>query len=292
MHRICVCLLAVITASAWAQGGKAPARAGGKAKRMVAENAPLPDPMELMQRAINNEKKLAAEQERYECRVTQEAVETDSRGNPKHTDSEVDEQFFVNGIEIDRTLAKNGKDLTREQTKKEDERVMKQTLRYTNQAKAQKEADKQNQEVLDLMAAMMLTNGRREPGNGHSVLDYDIVPDPEFQAKNLSQRFARVMQGTVSIDEATGELIDLNIRSVRDLKLAGGVLASLHKGFWLHIHDHPQPDGVWLTDLAEGSGDARAALFFHPYFRFRVTTGDCHLYTATAKQVGKVTVVQ
>lgn len=45
-------------------------------------------------------------------------------------------------------------------------------------------------------------------------------------------------------------------------------------------------DGVWLTDLGEGSSDAQAALFFHPYFRFKRTAGNYHLYTATAVQVG------
>jgi hypothetical protein len=96
------------------------------------------------------------------------------------------------------------------------------------------------------------------------------------------------MQGTMSVDEESGELIDMNIKSVQDLKIAGGVLANLHKGFWIHVHDQPQPDGVWLTDLTEGSGDARAALFFHPYFRFKETIGNCHLYTATANQSPEV----
>ena len=57
-------------------------------------------------------------------------------------------------------------------------------------------------------------------------------------------------------------------------------------------HDQPQPDGVLLTDLVEGSGDARAALFLHPYFRFKETTDNCHLYTATATQVGPAQVVK
>ena len=138
------------------------------------------------------------------------------------------------------------------------------------------------------MQAMMLANGHREMVNGRSVLFYDIVPNPKFQARNMDQRFARVMQGTVSIDEETGEVIDFNVKSVEDLKIGGGVVADLHKGFWLHIHNQPQADGVWLTDLAEGSGDARAAIFFHPYFRFRQTTNNCRLYTATATQVGPI----
>lgn len=252
-----------------------------------APNAPLPSPTELLQRAVANQKELAAERERYECRVTDQIVQTDKSGNVKKNRTEVKDLFYVNGIPIERTLAKNGRDLSPDEVKKQDERVMKETLKYSNAATAQKQTAKQDQEVEDILAAMMLTDGRRRFVDGRSVLDYNVVPNPKFHAKNLNQRFATVMQGTVAIDEQTGVVIDFNVRSVADLKIGGGVLANLHKGFWIHIHNHDEPDGVWLTDLAEGSGDARAALFFHPYFRFKETTGDCHLYTATAAQVGE-----
>ena len=255
-------------------------------------NDPLPDPHELLQRALANQKKLAAEQERYECRVTTHSIQTDKNGKVKKDETEVDDQFFVNGMEIDRTLSKNGKELTGDDARKENDRVMKKTMKYSDKAYAAKQEAKQNQEVEDFLAAMQLENGRRAIDNGRSVLFYDIVPNPHFEAKNLNQKFATVMRGTVQVDEKTGEMIDLNIKSVQDLKLAGGLLANLHKGFWLHVHQSAQPDGVWLTDLAEGSGDARAMLFIHPYFRFKSTTDSCHLYSATAQQVGGATVVK
>lgn len=254
--------------------------------QMPSADAPLPSPTELLQRALANQKKMAAERERYECRVADQVVETDKNGDVKREQSDVNDLFYVNGVPIERLLQKNGKDLSPGEAKKQDERVMKQTLKYSNAATAEKETNKQEQEVEDFLAAMMLVNGRRRLVNGRSVLDYEIVPNPHFQAKNLDQRFAAVMKGTVSIDEQSGVIIDFNVKSVADLKIGGGVLADLHKGFWVHLHDHAQPDGVWMNDLAEGSGDARAALFFHPYFRFKETTGDCQLYTATAQQVG------
>lgn len=260
------------------------------AEQNPALNAPLPDAHELLQRALSNEKKLAAEQERYECRVTSEAIQTDKNGKVKKDETEVDDQFFVNGMEIDHVLSKNGKELTGEEARKENDRVMKKTVKYSDKSYAAKQQAKQNQQVEDFLAAMQLENGHREIVNGRSVLFYDIVPNPHFDAKNLNQRFATVMRGTVQVDEKTGEMIDLNIKSVQDLKLAGGLLANLHKGFWLHVHQQPQPDGVWLTDLAEGSGDARAMLFIHPYFRFKETTDSCHLYSATAQQVGQAVV--
>ncbi len=257
-----------------------------------ASNAPLPNASELLQRALANERKLAAEREKYDCRITDRTIETDSQGNTRKDTSVVSDLFYVNGIPVERTLQKNGKDLSADDQRKQDDRVMKETLKYSNQANAQKEEDKQNQELEDFMQAMMLANGRRETVNGRSVLFYDIVPNPKFEAKNLNQHLAKVMQGKVSIDEQTGELIDINVTSVADLKIGGGLVANVHKGLWLHIHNQPRPDGVWLTDLAEGSGDARAALFLHPYFRFKETADNCHLYTATATQVGPVQVVK
>ena len=255
-------------------------------------NAPLPNASEILQRALANEHKLAAEREKYDCRITEHAIETDSSGNTKKDTSTVSDLFYVNGIPIERTLQKDGKDLSADDQRKQDDRVMKETMKYSNQANAQKEEDKDNQELEDFMQAMMLANGHRQIVDGRSVLFYDIVPNPKFDAKNINQHLAQVMQGKVSIDETTGEVIDINVTSVADLKIGGGLVANVHKGLWLHIRNQPRPDGVWLTDLAEGSGDARAALFLHPYFRFKETADNCHLYTATAAQVGPAQVVK
>lgn len=258
----------------------------------VAPLPALPNASEILQRALANERKLADERERYECRVTTTAIETDSSGRTKKNNTEVKDQFFVNGIAIERTLQKNGKDLTPDESRKEDDRVMKETLKYSNQATAQKEENKQNQELGDFMEAMMLANGRREFTNGRSILFYDILPNPHFAARNMDQRLAQVMQGKISIDEPTGEPVDINVKSVADWKIGWGLLANVHKGLWLHIHNHPEADGVWLTDFAEGSGDIRAALFLHPYIHFKEVTDNCHLYSATATQVGPAQVVK
>jgi hypothetical protein len=252
----------------------------------------LPNAVELLQRSLASERKLAAEQERYECRITDENVMTDNKGRVKKTLTEVKDQFYVNGIPIERLLKKNGKDLSPGEVKKQDARVMKETLKYSNQKTAKKEDDKQAQQMVSFMEAMMLANGHRERVNGRSVLFYDIVPNPKFQAKSIYQRMAQALLGKVSIDEKSGEMIDVDVHSVADLKLAGGLLANIHKGFWIHAHNQLQPDGIWLNDLAEGSGDARAALFFHPYFRFKETTDGCHLYSTSAAQSGPAQVLK
>ncbi len=245
--------------------------------------APLPDPHELLRRAIANDRKLAEARERYSCRVENKTALTDSKGNVKHTNTEVKQQFYVNGIEVDRTLMRDGKELNADQVKKEDERVMKETLKYSNPQNAKKETDKRDSEIEFALSSMELINGRRSEMNGRSVLSYDVTPNPKAPASTTGQKLAQAMTGTVQIDEGTGEIIDLNLRSVKDVKIAGGMIANLHKGLWIHVHNKEQKDGVWLTELAEGSGDARAALFLHPYFRFRQTTSDCQYYSTTAE---------
>ena len=57
----------------------------------------------------------------------------------KKTSSVVQEQFFVNGIPIERTISRNGKDLSPDQVKKQDERVMKETLKYSNAGHGEEE---------------------------------------------------------------------------------------------------------------------------------------------------------
>ena len=131
-------------------------------RKHPAPNAPLPNANELLQRALANERKQAAEREKYDCRITDRTIETDSKGNTKKDTSVVSDLFFVNGIPVERTLQKDGKDLTADDQHKQDDRVMKETLKYSNQANAQKEEDKDNQELEDFMQAMMLANGHRE----------------------------------------------------------------------------------------------------------------------------------
>ena len=54
----------------------------------------------------------------------------------KKTTTEVKDLFFVNGIPVERMLQKDGKDLSADEARKQDDRVMKETVKYSNQAAA------------------------------------------------------------------------------------------------------------------------------------------------------------
>jgi len=250
----------------------------------TTRQTPLPSVVELKQRVLANLKKSQAEQERYVCRTTSENDITNRNGNIKSREVKQYDMFFVNGQEIHELTSKNGKPLSASDQKKESERVQQQIKKNSDEQYIA-HRDAENEKQLDVLLRMVrFTNGRRIDAGGRPTLLYDLSGDPNVRPKGMEETFLHNMAGTIQIDEATGELVDLNARLGHDVKLAGGLLANLHKGFWIHVRQHRYPDGVWLTALAEGTGDARAALFFHPYFRFKQEMDDCALTTVTTTE--------
>jgi hypothetical protein len=247
-------------------------------------NAPLPSASELKKRVLANLKRSEAEQERYVCKTVDESVETDKNGNLKKRRVEGRDMFFVNGQEIDELTSKNGKPLNADQQKKEEKRVKKKIEKDSDMKYvAKKDAD--NEKQLDMLLHMLrYTNGHRVDRDGRSTLSYDLSGDPSVHPKSVEETFLHDMMGTIEVDEKTGELVDLNARLDHDVKIGGGLVANLHKGFWIHVRQQRYPDGVWLPELLEGNGDARAALFFHPYFRFSDTMNGCALTSVTTSQ--------
>ncbi len=244
-----------------------------------SQEKPLPDAQHLLDRALQNEKRLEDEQERYSCKVRSEMVQTDNKGKVKKTEIKEEEQFFVNGHEIDRTLTKNGQPLDAKAAKKEDERVTKEAEKYSD-PKQRTKADNENQKQIEAaLRIIRLSEERRATVNNRATIFFHIEGNPNAQPKDLQERGMQAAVGTMALDEETGELLDLDIKTNKDVKVAGGLVGSLHKGFALHVRQAPQPDGIWLTELVEGTGDARLALFVHPYFHFKIANSGCQLYT-------------
>jgi hypothetical protein len=249
-----------------------------------AKVEPLPDARQLIDRAVASEKATYEARENYLCLLHSQQDDLDSHGNVKKKNSEELEEFFVNGHQIDRTLAKDGQPLSASDAHKEEERVDKDVKKYSDPSQKQKLESEEQKRVESVLRMMQFQNERRETVNGRPTILFDISGNMAAQPTDLDDRFVQAMQGTLQLDEASGQLVDLNIHSVKDVKIAGGLIANLHAGFQLHLHQHLHPDGVWLPDLAEGSGDARAALFLHRDFRFRQVQDNCHLYGVSTTQ--------
>lgn len=245
------------------------------------EPKPLPAVAELRARAVLNAEKTSEARERFLCRLRVSNEELDSKGRVKKTETEEREVFFVNGKEIGQTISRDGRPLTPGEQHKQDESVRKQI-----EAATKKKRETGQLRIADLLKLATLTNERRVMVSGRPTIVFDVVPDPHSKSNDLAGRFVADMAGTVSIDEATGILQDANVRGVNDVKVGGGLVANVHKGFSLHLVTAPQLEGVWLLKTIDGQGDARVGLLVHTGGRFHQETESCRLFNVNSEQKG------
>ena len=245
---------------------------------------PLPDPAQLKQRALANMKRAEKDLERYECIVHDESDELNGGGGVKRHRSSEKEQFFVNGRQVSHMLRRDGQPLSGGDAKKEQERVDREVKRFSDPTQVTKAEEESERQADMFLRAQRFANGHREVREGRSTVVYDMSGDPNFHPTKVEERFAQAASGRVWIDEESGAPAELRLQLDHDVKLGGGLLANIHKGFWVHMVQQRQADGVWLTKLVEGSGEARAALFFHPRIRFKQATDKCHLFSVDTQQ--------
>lgn len=249
-------------------------------------SAALPNVEQLRQRAIASYARTAEARERYLCRETITSNELDGKGNVKKTERLERESFFVHGHQINQTLAKDGKPLSEGEQRKQAEMVRKEI------EEAMKPGSKKHLEgeirTAEFLKLSRLTNGRRVTVAGRPTIVFDAAGNEDTKANSIVARFVQAMAGTVSVDEQTGNAQDINMRGIKDVKVGGGLVANVHKGFQLHVLIAPQPDGVWLLDRVYGSGDARVGLFMHPSARFEQKTEGCKLSNVTSDSVEKM----
>ncbi len=246
-------------------------------------NKPLPDPSQLRARSraslLQSEKDL----EKYSCTVLQKQQELNDNNTVKKEKSVLKERFYVNGIQLEHVLERDGVALKGREARKEQEHVDNDVRRFSDPKQAQGELNRsENQEDL-FLRALRFTNGRRETRGNRSLVVYDLSGDPNFHPKKIEEKLAVAVVGTVWVDEETGQPVELKFRTDKDVKLIGG-FANLHKGFQLHILRQRQPDGVWMNKSMDGTGDARAFFFYHPRFRFSEDVSSCHLFSVETQQ--------
>jgi hypothetical protein len=249
-----------------------------------ASNPPIPDGSDMKQRVLKSLRQSEKALENYSCIVRDQSDEFKSDGSTKRHRSSVKEQFFVNQVQIDHTLERDGKPLNPSEAKKEQEKVDKEVKKYSDPEQAQKLQAHDEKQADIFLRALQLTHGKREQRAGRNTLVYDLSGDPHFHPKKLEERFAQALVGTIAIDEQSGTPVDIRFETTRDVKIGAGLLANLHKGFWLHVVQQREPDGVWLTKEVRGSGDARAALFMRARFQFQEELDKCHLFSVNTQQ--------
>lgn len=191
-------------------------------------STPLPDIESLLTRVRARYDALESLRKNYICTMTQVADEFSSDGSKKtHTDQY--QAFYVGNNLVLQHITHDGKPLSPDDTKKEQDRVDKQV------AKLKSRENKPPKDEVRLSASGLLkvatfSNPRREVLDGRPTLVFDYKGDPHAHAKDLGEQIMRQLAGTLWVDEHDVAIVRLNGILQENFHVGGGLLVNIRKG--------------------------------------------------------------
>ena len=258
----------------------------------VEATVPLPDVSGLLHDVERNADAMEKMRRDYTYHVRVEEQDLDGQGNVKKTKVTDSESVSTDDVRVDRVVARDGKALTPEETKKESERVDKEVEKgKERRAKLEGKGaatDSRGDQVLTLSRILELgafSNERRVDMDGRPVIVVDYAGDPKAKTESRFETIFRDLVGTVWIDEKDHELVQVQGHFLNDFKIGGGLIADVRKGTsfsgkWAKVNGE-----VWLPVEYSGEGKARILLFVGFNGRMRLVTSDYKKFRASATMV-------
>lgn len=275
-----------------------PAKAEDPAKTEDVER-PLPDIPTLMRAVEANQKAAEAIEKDYLYRSVQTAVESDSHGGVKKTETKEYDIFWVEGVPVHRLVKKNGQELSPEEQKKENEQIDKEVAKAREKrAKADAkgtETDPRGNELITVSRLLELgsfTNPRRVQLNGRDTIAVDYAGDPKAKTRNRGEEVIRDMVGTAWVDEQDRVLVKAQGHFLNNFKVGAGMVVNIQKGTSFSMEQRKVNGEVWLPALLEGQGSARVLLVLNFNGSIRAVESDYRKFKATSTILPGISTVE
>jgi len=280
MGQRCLPLLLCLTlASAAAQQPATP----------VPEAQPFPPTTALLLDVERNQRAAEAANRDYTYHVHLEQQELDRNGKLKKTSTIDSESLTIDGIRVNRVVARDGKPLTPNQAQKESDHIDKQVAKakeHREQRAAEgRPTDARGDDLLTVSRILELgafSNPRRIDLNGRPTLVLDYAGDPSAKTHNDAEKAFRDLVGTVSIDEQDRVLVRGEGHFLHDFKIGGGLVLNIHQGFSFDFTATHITDNIWLPAAINAQGSARLLLFDSINGRFHLVTSDYRKFHPTS----------
>src|SRR5882672_7448345 len=222
----------------------------------------LPDLRALFKEIDENQKATDKIRENYAGSQSEEEMEFEGDGRVKKREASEYTFFYLNGHEVTTLVKKDGKELSAEDQKKENDKTRKrieelQKREAKKEAKEEKarqegkEEDKDEPGIEVFLRACQFVNPRRERFRGLDVLVFDFEPNPDFKPRKLVEKIVQKLAGVVWVDEKAHQVARLEAYFVGDVKIGGGLLANLQKGTSFVFEQAFVNNEVWLPTYGE-----------------------------------------
>jgi hypothetical protein len=222
------------------------------------EPAALPDAATMLREVEAHQKQLDKIREDYTFRAVQTTRQLDSSGNTKKVETEEHEVFFVNGHRVQKLVRKDGKDLTPDQARKEQDRVNKEVVKITQPGYTN--PDKDEITVSRLLQIVTFSRPRRVGLNGRDTVAFDFAGDPHAKTHGRGEDALKKVSGTIWIDEADREVSRMSATLDENYHVGFGLLASVAKGSNVVFDQALIRNEAWLPTAIALHLQARALL--------------------------------
>jgi hypothetical protein len=224
----------------------------------ASEPAALPDAATMLREVEAHQKQLDKVRENYTFRALQTVRQLDSKGNTKKIETEEHEVFFVNGHRVQKLVRKDGKDLTPDQARKEQDRVNKEAVKVSQPGYS--DPDKDEITVARLLQIVTFSKPRRVSLKGRDTIAFDFAGDEHAKTKGRDEDALKKVNGTIWIDEADREVSRMSATLDENYHVGFGLLASVAKGSNVVFDQALIRNEAWLPTAIALHLQARAFL--------------------------------
>jgi hypothetical protein len=206
-----------------------------------------------------HQKQIEKIREDYTYRERTRTEDLDGSGKVKKTETEELEVFYVNGHPIRRQVRKDGKDLSPDEMKREQNRVNKEVegaMKKPPGVPLHGDAIS----VQRLLEIIAIRNPRRMSYKDRSTVVFDFVGDPHSKTHGITEDISKKLSGTVWIDEKDRQVTRMDARIDDTFRLGGGLVASVQKGSSFTFEQSLVNHELWLPTGADIHITARMLL--------------------------------
>lgn len=189
----------------------------------------IPDVGALLREVEAHQRRIDRVREDYTYQEIARIEDVDGDGKVKKVTTEEHEVFFVNGHPIRRQVKKDGKDLSSDEQKKEQDHVNKEVEKAMKTAPGDPlQGDAIS--VHRLLEIIAIKNPRRVMYKDRATIAFDFVGDPHTKTHGMTEDISKKLSGTVWIDEKDRAVARMEARIDENFKIGGGLVASVQKG--------------------------------------------------------------
>jgi hypothetical protein len=218
----------------------------------------IPDAGTLLREVKAHQVQLEKEREDYTCRVTETKQERDSAGRIKKTETEERELIYVHGNPIERLVKRDGRELSAQEAKKEQDRVNREVIKDLHPG--HNAADKDEITVARILEIIAFRNPRRAVLNGRTTIVFDFAGNPHAKTRGRSETALKKLSGTIWIDEKARQVARMSAILDDNYRIGAGLFASVAKGSNLTFDQAFIRNDAWLPTAIELHLQARAFL--------------------------------